>query len=41
MTSINIDEINTTEVIQGSPEWFAVRLGKITASRLADLMKVT
>ena len=41
MTSINIDEINTTEVIQGSDEWFAVRLGKITASRLNDLMKKT
>jgi putative phage-type endonuclease len=41
MTSINIDTINTTEVIQGSDEWFAVRLGKITASRLNDLMKKT
>lgn len=25
------------EIIQGSPEWFAVRLGKVTASRIADL----
>ena len=25
-------------VIQGSPEWFAQRLGKVTASRLADVM---
>ena len=29
------------ELIQGSPEWFSARLGKITASRLGDLMKVT
>ena len=28
-------------LIQGSPEWHAVRLGKITASRLSDLMKKT
>lgn len=25
-------------VIQGSPEWFASRLGKVTASRMADVM---
>lgn len=25
-------------VIQGSPEWFAQRIGKVTASRLADVM---
>lgn len=25
------------EIIQGSPEWFAARLGKVTASRIADL----
>lgn len=25
-------------IIQGSPEWFAQRLGKVTASRLADVM---
>lgn len=25
-------------VIQGSPEWFASRLGKVTASRLADVV---
>ena len=23
-------------IIQGSPEWFAQRLGKVTASRVAD-----
>ena len=28
-------------LIQGSEEWHAVRLGKITASRLGDLMKKT
>jgi putative phage-type endonuclease len=25
-------------IIQGSPEWFAQRLGKVTASRIADVM---
>ncbi len=25
-----------SEIIQGSPEWFAIRLGKVTASRIAD-----
>lgn len=24
------------EIVQGSPEWFAIRLGKATASRIAD-----
>jgi len=33
--------MNNKELIQGSDEWFAVRLGKITASRLSDLMKKT
>jgi len=28
-------------LIQGSDEWFAVRMGKITASKLGDLMRVT
>jgi putative phage-type endonuclease len=28
-------------VEQGSPEWFALRLGKVTASRVADLMAKT
>lgn len=27
-----------SEVIQGSPEWFAQRLGKVTASRIKDVM---
>lgn len=27
-----------TAVLQGTPEWHALRLGKITASRIADLM---
>ena len=30
-----------TELIQGSPAWLAVRLGKVTASRVADLMART
>ena len=29
------------ELIQGSDEWFAVRMGKVTASKLSDLMKKT
>ena len=33
--------MSNKELIQGSPEWHAVRLGKITASRLGDLMKKT
>jgi putative phage-type endonuclease len=28
-------------VIQGSPEWFQVRLGKVTASRVADVIAET
>lgn len=27
-----------TEITQGSPEWFAQRLGKVTASRIKDVM---
>jgi len=30
-----------TEIIQGSPEWLAMRVGKVTASRIADLMAKT
>jgi putative phage-type endonuclease len=42
MTSINIDTINNNEeLIQGSDEWFAARVGKITASRLGDIMRKT
>ena len=29
------------ELIQGSDEWFKVRMGKVTASKLSDLMKKT
>ena len=29
------------EVVQGSPEWFQARLGKVTASRVADVMTRT
>lgn len=28
-------------IIQGSPEWFAIRLGKVTASRVADVVART
>lgn len=28
-------------IIQGSPEWFALRLGKVTASKIADLTAKT
>lgn len=30
-----------TEIIQGSPEWFAMRRGKATASRIADVVAKT
>lgn len=30
-----------SEMIQGSPEWFAARLGKVTASRVADVVART
>lgn len=30
-----------SEIIQGSPEWFAIRLGKVTASRVADVVART
>ena len=29
------------QLVQGSPEWFAARLGKVTASRIADLVAKT
>lgn len=29
------------EIIQGSPEWFAARLGKVTASRVSDVVAKT
>jgi len=30
-----------TEIIQGSKEWFALRCGKVTASRIADIIAKT
>lgn len=33
--------MTTAEIVQGSPEWHAIRLGKVTASRVADLMAKT
>ena len=33
--------MSNEELIQGSEEWFASRVGKITASRLGDIMKKT
>ena len=33
--------MSTKELIQGSDEWFKVRMGKVTASKLSDLMKKT
>jgi putative phage-type endonuclease len=29
------------QIVQGSPEWFAARLGKVTASRVADVIAKT
>ncbi len=33
--------MRTIDCIQGSPEWFAARCGKVTASRISDLMAKT
>ena len=33
--------MSNKELIQGSDEWFKVRMGKITASKLSDLMRKT
>jgi len=33
--------MKTLDCIQGSPEWHAARLGKVTASRIADVMSRT
>jgi putative phage-type endonuclease len=33
--------IEIKEIIQGSPEWFAQRIGKATASRIADIVAKT
>lgn len=30
-----------SNIVQGSPEWFAARLGKVTASRVADVTRRT
>jgi hypothetical protein len=30
-----------TEIIQRSPEWYALRLGKVTASRVGDVVAKT
>lgn len=30
-----------TDIIQGSPEWFAIRCGKVTASRIVDVVAKT
>lgn len=28
-------------IVQGTPEWFAIRAGKVTASRVADVIAKT
>ena len=33
--------MSNKELVQGSDEWFKVRMGKITASKLSDLMRKT
>lgn len=30
-----------SDIVQGTPEWFAARLGKVTASRVADVIART
>jgi putative phage-type endonuclease len=32
-------EMKVIDCIQGSPEWFAARAGRVTASRVADIMR--
>lgn len=32
---------NFQEVVQGTPEWFAIRCGKITGTRFADVLAMT
>lgn len=32
---------NAHAIVQGSPEWYAIRLGKVTASRIADMVART
>lgn len=31
----------SADIIQGSPEWFAIRIGKVTASRVAEVVAKT
>jgi len=33
--------VSAIEIVQGSPEWFAARLGRVTASRVADVIART
>lgn len=33
--------MNTADIIQGSPEWRAIRCGRVTASRVADVVATT
>lgn len=33
--------MSAIEIVQGSPEWFAARLGRVTASRVADVIART
>lgn len=33
--------MSTAQIIQGSPEWFAIRLGKATGSRIGDIVSKT
>jgi len=33
--------MNTVEIKQGSPEWFTIRAGRVTASRVADVIAKT
>jgi len=33
--------MSDVEIVQGSPEWFAIRVGRVTASRIGDVMART
>lgn len=41
MTEPGIIELDATTELQRTPDWFAARLGKVTASRTADVMART
>ena len=41
MTTFTTSDREAAQIAQGSPEWFQMRLGKVTASRVADILAKT